>query len=504
MQPMPTPGTTNAAMRQDEQRENSSSGETGETGADHVNGASGGNSVAALRREVLTFEPRVPYRPAAARSLDSRLWLPLGLVLAAVAAATWVWTVRHHPDWLWRLIDLSVYDDAGDSLGENQSQLYAKRFGLGKLPFIYPPFAALVFFKLPFGFATLKLVLTGLTLACLLAVVWASWGMLGYRRDWGRLGATLAVAGVVLWLEPVQQTLLFGQVNVILMAAVVLDLAVPDTRWWKGIGIGLATGFKLTPGIFIVYLVLTRRFRAAAVATATFFVTALGSWLVIPHASKVYWTDAIGVGNNVGQDFISNQSLNGMLRRVFDEGPAEKPLWLLACAVTAVVGLGAATLLSLRGRELAGLVTCGVTGLLVSPISWTHHWVWIAPILVLIAHVSLLRFRAAASWPARAAWVALPVVFTLLTFAWPMSMERRPALTPQGLLWLLPYSQEREHDWNVFQFLAGNAYLFAGIALIAIAAYTALRIGPARGHGTGAEARGDTLGSSVPSGGPTA
>lgn len=495
MQPMPTSGTTNAAMRPEEQRDHSGSRDTGPTG---------GGAVAALRREVLTFEPRVAYRPAATRSLGARVWLPLGLVLTAVAAATWVWTVRHHPDWLWRLIDLSVYDDAGESLGKNQSQLYAKRFGIGKLPFIYPPFAALVFFKLPFGFATLKLVLTGLTLACLLAVVWASWGMLGYRRDWGRLGATLTVAAVLLWLEPIQQTLLFGQVNVILMAAVVLDLAVPDTRWWKGVGIGLATGFKLTPGIFVVYLVLTRRFRAAAVATGTFFATAVGSWLVIPHASKVYWTDAMGVGNNVGQDFISNQSFNGMLRRVFEEGPAQKPLWMLAVGVTAVVGLGAATLLSLRGRELAGLVTCGVTGLLVSPISWTHHWVWIAPIFVLIAHCSIVRFRAAATWPVRAAWAALPVVFTLLTFAWPMSMERRPALTPQGLLWLLPYGQGREHRWDLFQFLAGNAYLFAGIAVIAIAACTALRSAPARGLDAAAGVRGDTLGTSVPSGGSTA
>lgn len=462
-----------------------------------------GTTLRALRREVVTFAPRLPYRPAGNRSLSARVWLPLGLAVAAVAAATWVWTVRHHPDWLWRLIDLGVYDDAGDSLNKSQHRLYARRFGLGKLPFIYPPFAALVFYKLPFGFAALKLVATGLTLACLLAVVWASWGMLGYRRDWGRLGATLAVAGLVLWLEPVQQTLLFGQVNVILMAAVLLDLSLPDDRWWKGVGIGLATGFKLTPGIFVVYLVLTRRFRAAAVAVATFAVTVAVPYLLIPQASRTYWTDAIGVGNNVGQDFISNQSFNGMLRRVFDEGPAEKPLWLLACAAAAVVGLGAATLLSLRGRELAGVVTCAVTGLLVSPISWTHHWVWIAPIFVLIAHVSLTRFRAARSAAERAAWAALPVVFALLTFAYPMSMPGRPALTPQGLLWLLPYAQRREHDWNLFQFLAGNAYLFAGVLLLAVAAWTALRGTPPRGDRSGRGPRTDTLGASVPSGGST-
>lgn len=487
MQPMPTPGTTTAAMRNEHAHTSHDGGET---------------TLAALRREVVTFAPRVPYKPAGDRSLATRLWLPLGLVVVAVAAATWVWTVRHHPEWLWRLIDLSVYDDAADSLNRAQHRIYRDRFGDGNLPFIYPPFAALVFYKLPFTFATLKLVTTGLTLACLLAVVWASWGMLGYRRDWGRLGATLAVAGIVLWLEPVQQTLLFGQVNVILMAAVVLDLALPDSRWWKGVGIGLATGFKLTPGIFIAYLVLTRRFRAAVVATGTFLLTIAGAWVLIPRASKTYWTDAIGVGDSVGQDFISNQSFNGMLRRVFDGGPAEKPLWLLAVAVTGIVGLAAATLLSLRGRELAALVTCGMTGLLVSPISWTHHWVWIAPIFVLIAHVSLTRFRASASAAVRVGWAALPVVFVLLTFAWPMSMDRRPALTPQGLLWLLPYAEKREHHWNVFQFLAGNSYLIAGVVLIALAAVTAWRTAPRQGETTVKPAT-DTLGASVPSVDPT-
>ncbi|NUU26034.1 MAG: DUF2029 domain-containing protein [Streptomycetaceae bacterium] len=461
------------------------------------------NTFDALRREVVTFAPRVAYRPKGERSLGARVWLPLGLVVVAVAAATWVWTVRHHPEWLWRLIDLSVYDDAADSLNRAQHRIYRDRFGAGHLPFIYPPFAALVFYKLPFSFAMLKLVVTGLTLACLLAVVWASWGMLGYRRDWGRLGATLAVAGVVLWLEPIQQTLLFGQVNVILMAAVFLDLALPDTRWWKGVGIGLATGFKLTPGIFVVYLILTRRFRAAAVAVATFAATVLGAWVLIPRASKTYWTDAIGVGNQVGQDFISNQSFNGMLRRVLDEGPAEKPLWLLLCALTAVVGLGAATLLSLRGRELAGVVTCGITGLLVSPISWTHHWVWIAPVFVLIAHVSVTRYRTAKVALVKAAWVALPVVFTLLTFAWPMAMPGRPALTPQGLLWKLPYAERREHHWNLPQFLAGNAYLFAGIALIVIAAYTALRSAPTQGDAAAPGASTDKLGLPEPSRGST-
>ncbi|MDI2129706.1 glycosyltransferase 87 family protein [Yinghuangia seranimata] len=436
-------------------------------------------------------------------SLSARIWLPVGVLIAGIAGAAWVWTVRHHPDLLWRLLDLQVYDDAAASLSRAQHRLYTHRFGDAGLPFIYPPFAALVFYKLPLGFAALKLLVTGLTLGGLAAVVWVSWGMLGHRRDAGRVGATLAVTGAALWLEPVQQTLAFGQVNVILMAAVVLDLAQPDRRPWKGAGVGLATGFKLTPAIFIAYLLVTRRFRAAAVATGTFLATVAAGWALIPGASRTYWFGAIDVGDNVGQDFISNQSFNGMLRRLLGSGPAEQALWLLLAGATAVVGLAAAALLSRRGRELAGVVTCGVTGLLVSPISWTHHWVWAAPLLVLLTHTALVRGARAAGPARRALWAALPVGLVLLAFAWPMARPGTAALTPQGLLWRLPYEQGREHRWTALQTLLGNGYLLAGAALVATAAGLAARAAPrtSEGDAVAARPRTDTVGASVNGGG---
>ena len=104
-------------------------------------------------------------------------------------------------------------------------------------------------------------------------MLWLTWGALERWRTGGRLGATLGLGAVALWLEPVRQTLSFGQVNLLLMLLIVADLCLPDSRWWKGVGVGLAAGFKLTPLIFIPYLLLTRRFRAAAVAPAIFALT---------------------------------------------------------------------------------------------------------------------------------------------------------------------------------------------------------------------------------------
>ena len=105
-----------------------------------------------------------------------------------------------------------------------------------------------------------------------------------------RLGATLGVSALALLTEPVQQTLALGQVNLLLMLLVVADLLTPDalrgrTRWWHGIGIGLAAGVKLTPLIFIPYLLLVRRYRQAATAAGVFAATVALGYAVLPRDS---------------------------------------------------------------------------------------------------------------------------------------------------------------------------------------------------------------------------
>ena len=116
-------------------------------------------------------------------------------------------------------------------------------------------------------------------IAALVAALWFTFGGLGYRRGLTRLGATLLTAAAVFWTEPVLRTIYLGQVNLVLMALIIWDLCQPDlrrsgaSRWWKGAGVGVAAGIKLVPLIFIPYLLLTRRFRAAAVACAVFAAT---------------------------------------------------------------------------------------------------------------------------------------------------------------------------------------------------------------------------------------
>jgi Glycosyltransferase family 87 len=135
----------------------------------------------------------------------------------------------------------------------------------------------------------LRWIMTLASLTALMTAVWITWRTLGHRRSPALLGATLLVTAVALWTEPVQKTLWFGQINLILMAMVVADLGQGDGRRWKGAGIGIATGIKFTPGIFIAYLILTRRFRAAAVAIAVFLLTIAVGFVALPHESGRFW-----------------------------------------------------------------------------------------------------------------------------------------------------------------------------------------------------------------------
>jgi alpha-1,2-mannosyltransferase len=289
------------------------------------------------------------------------------------------------------MLDLQIYRWAG-VLARHAGDLYGSRFPHYHLGFTYPPMAALVFAALSaVPMSALKWLVTVAGIASLVGTLWLTWGALGYRRSAGRIGATLAAAGVGLWLLPVQQTLGFGQVNLILMLIIVADLRLPDSARAKGIGVGLAAGFKLTPLIFIGYLLLTGRIRAAGVALATFAVTIGGSLVLLPAQSQRFWfgglfVDSDRTGNNA---YVGNQSLHGALARLLGGVSAAQPYWLASSVVVGIVGLLLAARAARRRQEMIGILTCALTGLLISPVSWSHHWVWAAPALVVAADMAI-------------------------------------------------------------------------------------------------------------------
>jgi alpha-1,2-mannosyltransferase len=355
----------------------------------------------------------------------------------------------------WSMLDLHVYLWGGSAAEHRSTDPYAHTYLRSGLRFTYTPLAASIFALLadmrPQAVVAL---VSAVSVASLVAVVWLTCGSLQLGDGQRRLRATLAVAAVALWLEPVRQTLSFGQVNLVLMAVVVADLMLADRRWWKGAGIGIAAGFKLTPLIFVPYLILTRRFRAAAVATVTFGLTVAGSALLLPRAAEDYWFDGLFLSSGrVGNvRYIGNQSLYGAIERLAGSAAAARPYQIAAAAIVSIVGLALAAWASRHGAEMAAILTCAITGLLVSPISWSHHWVWVAPALVVLAD---LATRASAAPAARRfGWAGVGVVLILFS----------------GVLWTVPASAAQGTAMTGAEQVIGDLYVLAGLAALGVMA----------------------------------
>jgi len=388
------------------------------------------------------------------------------VALFLLAVAGYALLVHASPQYYWAQIDTAVYRDGGIAVRNQPAMLYSLGLGPAKLPFIYTPFAALLFAAgSGASFAAWQAGLAVLTIGLLPVVAYLSLGLAGRPAGLARAAAACAIAAVGLWLEPVAMTLFFGQINLVLLALVVGDLALPDRCKGKGIGIGLAAGIKLTPLIFIPYLLFTRRARAAAVSALAFAVTVGLGFALLPRASAVYWG---GQFARLGSEpfHLDNQSLHGVILRLTHAGPDAHAYWLVAAVVVGIAGFATAILASRRGHELLGLVACAATGLLVSPISWSHHYVYVIPALALAAY-----------GPRRIGYRILSVALVVGLFGWwPVSIGSQGGYDPQAPLlprgWLLLAPNRGDHrttvefTWRGLDLIVGNYYVLTLLVFI--------------------------------------
>jgi alpha-1,2-mannosyltransferase len=301
-------------------------------------------------------------------------------LLGLAALAVYVLPGLLAPAANWPLWDVRVYWWGGRQAAAGGAALYAPGAPLG---FTYPPFAAMLFAAGAGASAgALKIALTVGSLVALPLLCGQSLAAAGVRL---RAETIFLVSALALMTWPVAYTVHLGEVNLILAVLVGADLLRRrDGAWWQGIGTGLAAGIKLTPLIFVVYLALTGRLRAAATAAVTFAVTVTAGFFWLPAGSRTFWLGGVfynqsRIGNPANP---SDQSLSGAIARLVGTGDPWRTWWLVAALAVGPAGLAVAVWAHRRGHRLAGIVCCAVTGLLVSPISWTHHWVWDIPLLV--------------------------------------------------------------------------------------------------------------------------
>lgn len=320
-----------------------------------------------------------------------RGYLALGVLCAGVTA--FVATVPYHRDWF----DLWVYHDAVSHWtaaegGVRGAGLYDYRVPGEAYGFTYPPFAALC--VLPLSLLSWPVaVVAGVVanLGALALILRRLAGPVIRRHGLDRWTSYILILCMLALLEPVYDSISFGQVNLLLLALVLTDarLLVIGSRW-AGIGIGLAAAVKLTPAIFIGYLVVTRRPRAAGTAVAVAAGATLLSVWPAPGASYAYWTSALWDTSRIGDlSYVSNQSWQGVVARL--AAPAEPGRLWWVCGVVAVVGAWAYRVDRARavGDVRGGIALTGAAACLVSPVTWVHHLVWLLPALAVLADRAL-------------------------------------------------------------------------------------------------------------------
>lgn len=349
-----------------------------------------------------------PVRPHTLRV--DRIVVAAGILAAAVVVALFA------APWGSQMLDLEVYR-LGASTLLHGGDVYSAVYPGTDLVFTYPIFAAILF--IPFAVIPTAMA-HALVVAGSLAALWVI-VHLTVREVRGPRNAVLwsvPIALVAITAHPVLQTLLFGQINLILVALVLADLLANRGRW-RGALVGIATGIKLVPGAFIIYFLVTGQRRAAAVSAATTAATIGLGFAVAPAASWAYWSNYAFNADRVGGiAYVTNQSILGISARVLRDPHPPRALTLGLSAVVIVAAILIARRLDQVGERLAAVSVVAVGALLASPISWSHHWVWFIPCV-----------GAMVPWARRSTWrMAVLIAGTAVVWIGPMQYMPKAGL----------------------------------------------------------------------------
>jgi alpha-1,2-mannosyltransferase len=368
----------------------------------------------------------------------------------------------------WRLlghtpyrIDIDVYRMGGRAWLDGHP-LYSDgikfhtRAGLD-LPFTYPPLAAIVF--APFAMLSLpaaSAMITVLTLLLLMVSIWIVLTRLQIAENWPTVTgspwlrrtwlAAAIVAPAVILLEPIKSNFEFGQINVVLMTLVIADCVPRTTAWPRGLVLGIAIALKLTPAVFLLYFLLRRDTRALITTAASAVVSTLIGFVFAWRDSVEYWTETVRDTDRIGSaTYFTNQNIAGMLARLgLDEG-LRFGLWVAACFAVLALTVWAARRALRLDEPMLALMCVAMFGLVVSPVSWSHHWVWVLPTL-LVTMVAAYRLQ-------NMALAVVSVVGVVLT-AFVAPMELMPV--------------HHESAASLWRQLAGGAYVWWAIAVIVV------------------------------------
>lgn len=414
--------------------------------------------------------PLASARRSVARSVQENRKLLIVLAICELVAVIMVSAVDPHAH-----IDGEVYQ-IGARAWLNGQPIYhdlpETSVGL-RLPFIYPPFAAIVF--TPLAVVSKAVAITAIMVVSQLALLATLYVVSRTATFTPRShGTAMLVAAAALPLatltEPVFETLTYAQINLVLMTLVAVDClwrtdGERKLPYPRGILLGIAAGLKLTPAVFLLFFLVRRDLRAILTTIVTFLITVALGFLLAFRDARWFWSREVFASSDVsfGPQFEGDASIyagNVSLRSLLSKLQVPEP-WLtvvlgllivLAIAV-AVAGMWYA-LYGRRDNKVdlpTAVVLNGILGLLISPISWSHHWVWIVPALLLLFGTAYSRRH-------------IPLLLATTVAA---------ELYLIGPHWNVPQGDGKELTWNIFEHLIGNAYVYLGMAFLLYSAYPA-------------------------------
>ena len=315
--------------------------------------------------------------------------------------------------------------------------LYAYRDAATHLGAALPPAAA--YALIPAAFLPLPVAGWLLALAGVAALVAAVTALARpVARRYGRRPVPVVLAAVLLALavEPVRTALGRGTLDLVLFALITADIvALRRAAWarsraawwpgrpasapvrgrplahtvrnawatgaWAGVGIGLATALAIGLGLFILYLAVTRQWRAALTALGTAAAVGAGALLVAPRETAAWFGEVLWrLDRTGGVDQVGNQSLAGVLARLYDSATTPVLLWLSFASLLLAVGLIRARSAHADGDEIAAFTLVGLTSAIVGPVTGTHELIWVLPAVLILADAAL-RHRLAERRPVR-------------------------------------------------------------------------------------------------------
>ncbi|MBP3087976.1 DUF2029 domain-containing protein [Corynebacterium sp. sy017] len=344
--------------------------------------------------------------------------------------------MRGKEDFIRYLIDTDVYRlGAIEFLGEGE--LYNKDYAtrLINLPFTYPPFGALFFIPFAFlGQVGAETLLTVVSALCL----WLSMGAIlrtaDIKKPW--LWALWCLP-VALVFEPVHETFQFGQINLILMTLVIIDITGLIPKLPRGILIGVAAAIKLTPAYFGLYFLARAQWKGALGVIGGFLGASALAFICHPATSIQYFTSVVFHANRIGNpEYAKNVSISGINARTVDS----QLVWLIVCVAITALAFFAARRATVAQKPLLAIIAIALACLCVSPVSWSHHWVWLVPTVIVLF---IYNYRGLAIWGVLAA-----IVFPFHYY--------------------LPQTGGVESEWALWQQVLGAHYVIFALVILCI------------------------------------